>query len=261
MSGPPAAVCGLAIAPVKGTRLCGVEEIELEATGARGNRRFYVIDERDRMLNGKQLGELSPLVSHYDEARGWLAIELPGGSVVEGEIDLGEPVQSRFHSRTRGGRLVRGPFSEQLSRHVGRALRLVHVEDDETGVDRGKRGAVSLISRASVAQLAAQAGEPDVDARRFRMLIEIDGVGAHDEDAWVGTWVRIGEALVRFTGHAGRCVVTSRDPDSGEIDLPTLEILGDYRRGLDTTEPLAFGIYGEVLQAARIRIGDPVQPV
>ena len=58
--------------------------------------------------------------------------------------------------------------------------------------------------------------------------------------------------------HVGRCLITSRDPDTGEIDLPTLDILRDYRSGLDTTEPLPFGIHGEVIEPGRIRIGDPV---
>jgi uncharacterized protein len=117
---------------------------------------------------------------------------------------------------------------------------------------------VSLISRASIARLAEVAGEPDVDPRRFRMLIEIDGVPAHAEDRWVGRIVQIGGAAVRFNGHVGRCLITSRDPESGEIDLPTLDILGSYRRDEDTTEPLPFGIYGEVRREGTISVGDPV---
>ena len=54
------------------------------------------------------------------------------------------------------------------------------------------------------------------------MLFEIDGIGAHEEDSWIGAEVRIGEATVVFNGDIGRCVVTSRDPDTGVIDLPTL---------------------------------------
>ena len=105
----------------------------------------------------------------------------------------------------------------------------------------------SLISRASLR--AAGRGRPDataVDARRFRMLIEVDGVDAHAEDGWVGRACRIGGAVVRFHGHVGRCLITSRDPDTGVVDLPTLDLLGAYRGELDTTEPLPFGIYGEV---------------
>jgi uncharacterized protein YcbX len=54
-------------------------------------------------------------------------------------------------------------------------------------------------------------------------------------------------------------VITNRDPDSGEITLQTLKILGTYRRGTETTEPVAFGIYGEVVRPGTIRVGDPVE--
>jgi uncharacterized protein YcbX len=66
------------------------------------------------------------------------------------------------------------------------------------------------------------------------------------------------EARVRFGGHVGRCLVTSRDPETGVIDLPTLDALGWYRTHLDTTEPLAFGVYGRVEQPGTIRVGDAV---
>ncbi|MDX6344971.1 MAG: hypothetical protein QOH87_5109, partial [Trebonia sp.] len=50
------AVSGLSVAPVKGMRVVGVEQIALGLSGVRENRRFFWIDERDRMVNGKQLG-------------------------------------------------------------------------------------------------------------------------------------------------------------------------------------------------------------
>jgi uncharacterized protein YcbX len=90
------------------------------------------------------------------------------------------------------------------------------------------------------------------------MLIEVDGIEAHSEDEWVGRWVRIGEALVSFEGNVGRCLITSRDPDTGVVDLPTLDILREYRGDLDTTEPLPFGIYGSVVEPGAIRVGDSV---
>ena len=83
------------------------------------------------------------------------------------------------------------------------------------------------------------------------MLIEIDGIDAHDEDDWVGATTNVGGATIRWRGHVGRCLTTSRDPDSGEIDLPTLDMLRNYRAELESTEPLPFGIYGEVLRAGR----------
>jgi uncharacterized protein YcbX len=110
-------------------------------------------------------------------------------------------------------------------------------------------------------RLAAEAGADGVDGRRFRMLVEVDGIGAHEEDGWVGRRVRIGSAEVRFDGHVGRCLITNRDPDTGESDFPTLDTLLDYRVGLNTTEPVAFGIYGPVVRPGEVAVGDPVTVV
>ena len=242
--------------PVKGTRLRARDEIELERHGARDNRRFYLVDADGTMVNGKGAGALTSVVASYDA--GLLTLEFPDGSRVAGPIEPGDEIPTRFFSRTVKGRLVAGPFSEAISAHAGERLRLVQAH--ETAVDRGKGGGVSLISRASLARLAAEARQESVDPRRFRMLVEIDGTEAHEEDGWVGRRVRIGAALVEFSGHVGRCLVTSRDPERGEIDLPTLDILRGYRANTDTTEPVPFGIYGRVIEPGTVRVGDEVAP-
>ena len=41
-------------------------------------------------------------------------------------------------------------------------------------------------------------------------------------------------------------------------DLQTLDLLRQYRAALDTTEPLAFGVYGEVREPGRVAVGDAV---
>jgi MOSC domain-containing protein len=250
-------VCGLAITPVKGTRLQEAAGVTLARDGVRENRRFYLVDDGDRMINGKQVGELQTLVAAYSESERRLRIAFPDGRVLEDEVRLDGPLETRFYSGTAPARLVAGPWSDALSEHTGRRLRLVEA-GPEGAVDRGAIGAATLISRASLRRLAGEGGCSDVDVRRFRMLVEIDGVGAHEEDRWVGRNVRLGEALVRFEGNVGRCLITSRDPQTGVIDLPTLDILRGYRSELQSTEPLPFGIYGRVLEPGQVRVGDPV---
>lgn len=253
----PIAVSGLAITPIKATRLREVDSIALDRHGMRANRRFLLVDERDRMVNGKLLGELTALVADYSEAERRLTVTFPGGRVIEDQVRHDGPIEVHFYSGLLSGRVVAGPWSEAISGFTGHQLRLVEA-GEEGAVDRGAGGAASLISKASLARLAEEGGCGGVDVRRFRMLIEIDGVEAHAEDAWVGTAVRVGEALVGFEGHVGRCLITSRDPDTGVVDLPTLDILREYRGELGTTEPLACGIYGRVLEPGRVRVGDPV---
>ncbi len=250
-------VTALSTSPIKGTRLHRVEEVELGPTGARGDRRFFVIDARGRMINAKRLGALQAVVAALRDGR--LSLTFPDGSVLEAVPEGGRHLTARFYSRTLDGRIVEGPFADALSEHLGERVELV--EPAIAAVDRGEAGAASLISRASLAALADAAGEPDVDSRRFRMLIEVDGIGAHGEDRWVGRELRIGEASIRFNGHVGRCLITSRDPETGTVDLPTLDVLSSYRGAVDTTEPLPFGIYGQVLEGGVVRVGDLVSTV
>lgn len=251
-------IARLAVTPVKGTRMSLRETLTLDAGGVREDRQFHLIDERGRMINGKQEGALSAICADYDAERGELRITFANGEQVSGKVQLGETLETSFYSRPTAARLVLGPFTQALCEHLARPLRLVRAERESGGVDRGKGGGVSIVGQASIARLAEQAGEQEIDARRFRMLIELSGLAAHEEDGWVGRRLAVGEALIAVRGHVGRCLVTSRDPDTGVRDLPTLELLAAYRREAATTEPLALGVYGEVLSAATIRIGDQV---
>ncbi|MCW3020216.1 MAG: hypothetical protein JWN10_2524 [Solirubrobacterales bacterium] len=259
LGSPPAVVTALATTPVKGLRIRAREEVMLERAGVLDNRRFYLIDERARMVNGKRIGILSAVCADFDADVGRLTMSFPDGAQVSGIAQLGDAVQTRFFSRRPLARLVAGPWSQALSEYTGTQLRLVQADPEEGGVDRGLAGAVSLISEASVARLEAVAGGREVDSRRFRMLIEVAGPEAHEEDQWVGRTARVGEARVAFRGHVGRCLVTSQSPDTGVVDLPTLELLS-YRRGAATSEPLAFGVFGEVLEPGPVRVGDGVIP-
>jgi uncharacterized protein len=265
MAGEDVRVTALGIAPVKGLRVVNVERLALEPGGARGDRRFYLVEQRGWMVNGKHSGALNEVSAELDVgdpdagAAERLTLRFPDGAEVSGAIELGEELQTRFHSRPRTARLVRGPFSAALSEHTREQLRIVQASNGGSAVDRGVRGAVSLISRGSLSALARVAGQESVDARRFRMTIELDGVEPFAEDGWLGRELRIGEAVVRPRGNVGRCIVTSRHPESGIVDLPTLDLLRSFRPGLGTTEPLPFGVYGEVVRPGAVRVGERVE--
>jgi uncharacterized protein len=254
-------VAALASTPIKGLRLTARPQVLLERGGLRFDRSFFLVDERGRMVNGKHLGALSSVTAEIDDGGRQLTLTFPAGDVLSGPIERGRALEARFFSRTRRARLLLGPFSSALSEHAGQSLRLLAPADGCSAIDRGPLGAVSIISRASLASLAEAAGEREIDARRFRMSIELAGADPHEEDRWVGRELMVGEARILLHGHVGRCIVTSRHPESGEVDLPTLEVLRAYRDGARTTEPLAFGVYGAVLRKGIVRVGDAVELV
>jgi uncharacterized protein len=251
-------VAGLATTAVKGLRVAARSQVLLERGGIRGDRRFFLVDERARMVNGKHLGALNAVAAEFDEQEQRLTLAFPDGGVVSGPVERGRELQATFFSRARAARMLLGPFSAAISEHAGEPLRLAELADGRPAVDRGEQGAVSIISRASLAALAQAAGEREIDSRRFRMSIELSGLRAHEEDGWIGRELTIGQARIVLGGHVGRCIVTSRHPESGELDLPTLDLLRSYRDGADTTEPLAFGVYGAVLGEGLVRVGDAV---
>src|SRR5262245_20543482 len=256
-----ARVAWITVAPVKGMALEQRSEVQLEAGGVRGNRRFHVIDGDGRLLNGKQLGELQQVAALWSEEKGMLALRFPDGSIAEGTVELDVPVSTSFYGREVEGRIVAGPWREALTSFAGRDLLLVQAVDAGDAVDRGP-ASVTALSTGSLEAMREAAGirEP-IDPRRFRMLFGVDGVAPHEEDSWVGRSIRIGDAIVDFRGNVGRCIVTSRHPETGVRNLPTLDVLAEYRSDVRTTERLPFGVWGAVSEPGLVRLGDVVEPV
>ena len=241
-------------------RLQTVAEIELELTGVSGDRRFYLVDDEGALVNAKRLPALLTVRPTVDD--GHLILRFPDDSTVEGDVrDSDESIETNFFGRSVAGRVVEGPWAAALSEVAGKPVRLARTEREGDGYDRGRSAGASLVSTASLDALRTAAGvDRPVDGRRFRMTVGIDGVGPHAEDGWIGSRVRLGEAVVLVREHVGRCAVTTRDPDTGVRDLDTLDTLAEYRAHIPTKEPLPFGVWCEVVERGRVAVGDSVEP-
>jgi uncharacterized protein YcbX len=258
----PPRVVWISFTPVKGLRLRELEEAIVTEDGIPGDRAFFLVDAAGTMVNAKRLGALVAVVADHDPLAGRLSLRFPDGREVAGAVELEDPIPVRFYRMTLHARPLRGDFSHALSEHAGAPLWLVAAPAERAGIDRGRDGAVTLLSTASLRRLQEQAhAHAPVDPRRFRMTFGIDGVQEpHAEDGWRD--VRIGEALVRVRGNVGRCAVTTRNADSGVVDFETLHHLAAYRRdGIAATEPLPFGVHARVLEPGRVRVGDAVEPL
>jgi uncharacterized protein YcbX len=151
---------------------------------------------------------------------------------------------------------MNGPFADVVSELVGTPLRLLRAQDGIRGLDSH---AVSVLSQASVEEVGRRGGRAELDPRRFRPTLLIDGCEAHAEDAWVGGVVRAGEARLRVIRLDPRCALTTLDPDTGERDADTLRWLAGYRRADDGE--VYCGIYADVAEPGHVRVGDEVEPL
>ncbi len=230
-------VAWLHVAPVKGLRIEERDRIELGLNGVADDRLFCVVDETGRLLNGKRLAPLSTIVARYDAKDEHLELRMPNGSEVSGTVAVAAPIIVTIYGHAAPGHVVYGPWAGALSDELGRPVQLVRLDGPGQGHDRARTAAGATL----------------------RMLIGVSGTGAHEEDEWIGRRVRVGDAVVAPAGNVGRCVVTTRDPDTAEPTLDTLELLARYRRDIGTTEELAFGIWAHVEHPGTVRIGDTVE--
>ena len=249
------AVVRLSIAPVRSLALEHPSEILLTEHGVAEDRRFYLIDEQGFLVDRVVVGRLAQAFAHTDPAGERLSVRLPDGTLIEGQVELGEAVETPLHGRTAVGHLVVGPWADALAPLAGRRVRLVRC--DRIGGTRTKHPA-TLVSQGSVAELARQSRVASVDPRRFRMLIDLDGDVAHEEDGWIGGRIALGETIMHISGPVPRCAITTQDPDTGFRDLDTLRTILAYR-GPGEERKAMFGVYGEVEQPGRIRVGDEVR--
>jgi uncharacterized protein len=263
---PMLRVSRLSIAPVRALGLQHPSSIDLNFSGVLEDRRFYLIDEHGHILDRLRAGSLVQVAAETNPAATWLRMTFPDGRVLEGDVQLDEPVKTHVYGREAYGRVVGGPWAAALQPFArDRPLLLVRcdrpggtrIKDGETQV----RNAVSLVSDGSVAELARQLGVERVDARRFRMLIEVEGATAHEEDAWIGGHVAIGSAVLEITKPDARCAITTQDSDTGARDLDTLRTILNYRgfRADNDEKRIDFGVLGEVAVPGRIAVGDEIR--
>ena len=253
-------VAWLYVAPVKGLAIEARDHIELGLRGVEDDRRFCFVNAQGRMLNGKRFAPITTIGAHFDPERDRLELRM-AEHVVSGVVSCGEPIVVDIYGNQAAGHLVEGPWTAAVSERFGQVIRLVRLDEPGNGHDRAdERANATLLSRASLERLAAEAGiDTPVDPRRFRMLIGIDGATAHEEDGWIGRQVRVGSAVVVPGGNVGRCKVTTYDPDTGTPDLETLEVLTRYRAEVPSSEPRSFGIWARVETAGRVALGDDIK--
>ena len=252
---PLATVARFNVTPVKSTALHHPDSIDLGRDGAVGDRRFLFARSDGTRLHGISKAPLMPIVATWSVADERLTMRFPDGSSAEGSaLPVGERVDIKLFDRTVQARAIDPAFTEAVRRVVDdEALTVFRVDEPEFA---GGGHRASIISLASVADVGSRGGDVRLDPRRFRMLIELDGVEAYAEDGWRGRRLRLGDAVIRLRQGIHRCVMTNLAPDTGENDFNTLNVLAQHRK---VGTELLLGVYGDVERPGRIEIGDAAE--
>ena len=251
-------VARINVSPVKGFRLAHPGEVTLGVDGVEENRRFFLVDRDGQRLRSSLTPWPVRVRADYDADTERLRMRLPDGRTIEGNaVARGEAIHSTSGTIDVTGRVVEGPWNEPLSKLAGKDVRLARA--DHAGA--GMNAPVTLVSDGSLERLAREAGRGTIDARRFRMLFELEGCDEHEEDTWDGMRFAAGEAVLRVGGPVDRCAVTTRDPDTGERDLDTLRLLKDYRGRRESDGAVLFGVYAFVERPGVVRVGDAFAPL
>ena len=178
-----------------------------------------------RGLSLQDFPALAALRLSYDEVTRRLDVSHAGSRIVEAGLDT----EGRQHLVDAVTAFV---LDSAQSTRLGRPgrLPLVLVGDGvHSRFQDRAQGYVSVHSEASVRALAdalaSDGGESlDIDSRRFRSNIVIEGLDAWDELAWQGR-IRIGTLEFRAAAPIVRCLATHANPDTGERDARVLTTL------------------------------------
>jgi len=198
------AVERLRIYPVKGLDGIELDEAGLTPGGTLAGDREFALFDGAGTFNAKQSSRFHELSTTFDPGSGRFAVETADGTDEE------------FHLRERTDRNRAEAWFVDFFEEP---LELRH--DESMGfVDRTTMGP-SVVSTATLETVAGWFDGMTVDGarRRLRANVEISGVPAFWEDRFVGEAAPTFEAGgIRFEGvtPCGRCVVPSRDPDTGD---------------------------------------------
>lgn len=273
--------------PVKSMAGESLDQVEIDASGVRGDRAWALRDEvRGGIRGAKKLPGLMRCRARYAEAPSGGAsapaeIELPDGQRFStGDADAASRVSAAIgHSVTlwpllpadaldhyRRGAPTHEDLEQELrgifARTAAEPLPDLSLFPPEILEFESPPGSyfdafpLHLLSEESLRSLQKAAPDSRFDVRRFRPNLVVAGASsdAFPELAWRGKKLRVGEATLAITIECPRCVMTTH----GFADLPRDP---QIMRTLVRAAGGSLGVYASVLTPGVVRAGDRIEMV
>lgn len=122
------------------------------------------------------------------------------------------------------------------------------VKAPDTGMTDAPFPSVAILNTASLRALGQRLGQ-DLDQRRFRGNIWLDGLAPWEEFDLVGRDITVGTARLRIEERITRCRATEANPETGKRDAATLQML---QQGWGHQD---FGVYARVITGGDVALG------
>ena len=121
-------VARFSIAPVRSLGLEHPTEIDVTERGVVEDRRFYLTDDANRLVDRIVVGRLVQVAAQTNPEATRLRMTFPDGTVIDDDVHLGEAVETPIHGRTGVGHVVIGPWGDALAPIAGRPIRVVRCD-------------------------------------------------------------------------------------------------------------------------------------
>ncbi len=229
--------------PVKSMQGTPVEAITVGPRGVEGDRMWGVVDAAaGKVLSAKRWPALL-LASTSVGDDGTVTLSLPDGSAHEaGDPAADAAVSAWLDHEVQVRRPPSGdglPFENQ-----------VDPTDDASDTYEWPGPAGGPFVDLALVHVLTTASLGTWDVRRFRpnVLVDVEADGFVEDD-WVGTQVRLGEAVVSPFMRTGRCTMVTKAQPGLDRDL-------DVARTLNASHGLDLGVYCGVERPGTVRVGD-----
>lgn len=234
-----ASVSRIRVYPVKSLDPVSKSRVRItDIGGLADDRTFALFDADDEVVNGKRTDEVHGISAQIDLESNSIALATPSDSHQEFHLD--EDRES-----------LEAWFSEYFDLDI-------HLDQTTGGgfTDSSAGAGPTIISEATLEELASWF--PDITTeeilRRLRPNIILEGVPAFWEDSLVDQTFSIGGTTLRGVKPVPRCVVPTRDTDTGAITPNFTNTFSDKREQTlpDWSPPDQFDHYYKVMIIAAV---------
>jgi len=256
-------VSQLLIYPFKSAQGIALPNTRFDAEGMLNDRRLMAVDENGGFLTARRCPALLHIncqidgngwtLSHPEQATNGLVVTPENQALIAGNVwkdninalDAGDEA-AHWISKVLG-QTARIALWKKDARHSGKYNLNTSFAD---------AAPLLVVSEASMQQGCDWAGLP-YDVRRFRPNIVINGVEAFEEEHWQR--IQIGNTHFDMLDTCTRCILTTRDPDTGEAHPDKQPMKALMQKHTDKNGQPVMGMNATLtsdVQTANISVGD-----